>query len=74
MRMDTKVQGWGPLMGTLPQSMQTVYTWPELWDGERPRGYMCSAALLFMFSPYKSYFISEPHDHFAPWESGSFSK
>lgn len=73
-RMDTKVQGWAPLLGTLPWSMWTVYTWPELGDGESIMGYMCSATFLFMLSPYKPYFLSDPHDLFAPWELGSFSK
>lgn len=72
--MDTKVQGWAHLMGTLPRSMWTVHTWPELGDGESIRGYMCSATSLFMFFPYKPYFLSDPHDLFAPWKLGSFSK
>ena len=52
--MDTKVQGWAHLMGTLPWSMWTVYTWPELGDGESIGGYMCSATSLFSLFPYKS--------------------
>lgn len=72
--MDTKVQGWAHLMGPLPWSMRTVYTWPELGDGESIGGYMCLATSLFRLFPYKSYFLSDPHDLSAPWELGSFSK
>lgn len=45
--------------------MWTIYTWPELWDGEKFRHYRYSAAsLLTGFPPYKSYFIFLLHDPF----------
>lgn len=39
--------------------MWTIYTWPELWDGEKSRYYIqvLSCFSTYMFSPYKSYFI-----------------
>ena len=45
------ILGMGPFDGNFVWSMWTVYTWHEPWDGEKSRGYMCSAAFMLVSFP-----------------------